>query len=226
MVSSNILTRVFQIKVGETTATAFSIEVEDRQYLITARHVINASAPNPPLLVYRDGSWQDIPYVRLEVEPPRVDIAVLALSSQISDTLPIQLGFENTFLLQEVFFCGYPFGLSMEGRTLNSGYPLPFVKHGIVAAFEFNGSDRCFFIDAINNPGFSGGPVVRSGNSDKPSIIGVVSGYRTTQEPVLHNGIPTPMVVGMNTGLMVAFPLTAALKAIHRNPIGSRITKS
>lgn len=225
MVSSNILTRVFQIKIGAATATAFSIEVEDRQYLITARHVVDASAPNTQLQVYRDASWQDIPYVRLEVEPPRVDIAVLALFSQISDTLPIELGFENTFLSEEVFFCGYPFGLSIEGKALNSGYPLPFVKRGIVAAFEFNGPDRCFFIDAINNPGFSGGPVVRSNSPNKPCIIGVVSGYRATQEPVLHNGVPTAMVVGMNTGLMVAYPLTAALEAIYRNPVGSNITK-
>ena len=43
MVPQNVLTRVFNLRMGSQTATGFTIEVDNRQYLVTARHVINAS---------------------------------------------------------------------------------------------------------------------------------------------------------------------------------------
>jgi hypothetical protein len=44
LVPANILQRIFAIRVGEEQATAFTIEVDRKQYLITARHVIAATS--------------------------------------------------------------------------------------------------------------------------------------------------------------------------------------
>ena len=60
--------------------------------------------------------------------------------------------------------------------TLNKGYPIPLVKHGIISFV--GSSSEVFLIDAINNPGFSGSPVISVDNQQNPTIIGVASGYK------------------------------------------------
>ena len=40
MVTSNVIQRTFHIRYGSTTGTAFAIDRNKRQYLITARHVV------------------------------------------------------------------------------------------------------------------------------------------------------------------------------------------
>ena len=43
IVNANILTRVLHLKIGEMTGTAFTVEVDGRQYLITAKHLTGES---------------------------------------------------------------------------------------------------------------------------------------------------------------------------------------
>ena len=55
MVPSNILTRVFSLKVGDERASGFTIEVDGKQYLITARHALESLPAAKRLEVFRDG---------------------------------------------------------------------------------------------------------------------------------------------------------------------------
>lgn len=150
---------------------------------------------------------------------------MLALDQQLSGLMPIQIGTKSSFFLsQDVYFVGFPYGLSIEGQTLNNGFPLPLVKHGIVASVSGGKSGEPFLVDGINNPGFSGGPVVISlGGSNLPTIIGVVSAYKAAQEPVYKGSDKTDMNIQANTGLLVAFSIDYALDAIAKNPIGFRV---
>ena len=53
------------------------------------------------------------------------------------------------------------------------------------------------------------------------NIIGVVSGYRASVEAVFQQGQRTAdLSVQSNTGLLVAFEIDYAIKAIQKNPIG------
>jgi len=220
MVPSNVLQRVFNLRMGAVSGTGFTIEVDNREYLITAKHVIGSSAPSGTIEIFHDNKWVSGPYRLIQVEPEAVDIAVLALDQQLGAVLPVTLGMKGAFLSETVFFVGFPYGLSIEGGVVNSGYPLPLVKHGIIAAF-FNQEGRPFIIDVINNPGFSGGPVVIAQNPQNPNIIGVVSGYRASVEPVFQQGQKNPdLSVQTNTGLLIAFEIDYAVKAIQKNPIG------
>jgi S1-C subfamily serine protease len=150
MVPSNVLTRVFFLRLGQDTATGFTIEVDRRQYLITARHVTAATPSASEIEVYHNNAWAKVPFSPIAVEPQSVDIAVLALSQQISELLPIRLGLnKDYFLSQEVFFVGFPYGLTVNGHQLNRGFPLPFVKHGIIAATA-GGEGEPFMVDGIN----------------------------------------------------------------------------
>ena len=107
----------------------------------------------------------------------------------------------------------------MDGGALNAGLPIPLVKHGIIAALD-NAMGE-FFVDAINNQGFSGGPVVRCEDPKSPTIIGVVSGYIWANEPVYKKNAKTDdLSVHVNTGLLRAFKIELAIAAIKKNPIG------
>ena len=224
MVPSNILQRVFNVKIGTSSGTAFTIEVEGRQYLVTAKHVIAASPASTAIEVFRNNKWIKMPYRLINVEPKTVDIAVLAVDRKLSPLLPIQTGIKGAYLSQQVFFAGFPFGLSIDGRRLNSGFPLPLVKHGIISSFENNRGEP-FIVDAISNPGFSGGPVVIAENRTNPTIIGVVSGYRFDEERVYYLGKEVKdLSVRPNTGLLIAFSIDYAIDAIKRNPIGFRVS--
>ena len=132
-------------------------------------------------------------------------------------TLDVDLaGAKNFYLSQAVFFVGFPYGLSIHGRDLNRGFPIPLVKHGIIAAIP-NGRGDPFLVDGINNPGFSGGPVVRVDDPKRPAIIGVVSAYRASQEAVYRGQTKTELTTQVNTGLLVAFALDYALEAIDKD---------
>jgi hypothetical protein len=217
MVPSNILLRVFHLRVGSQVATGFTIEVDERQYLITAKHVVTNSATPGNIDIFHDTGWiPNVPYRAVIVEPNVVDIAVLALNQQISVLLPITLGIKGAFLSQKVFFIGFPFSLSINGRAVNNGFPLPLVKHGIISAIAV-GDGEPFLVDGINNPGFSGGPVVIANNPESPRIIGVISGYRTEQQPVSYEGQEVAALSARsNTGLLVAFEIEYALRAIEK----------
>jgi S1-C subfamily serine protease len=223
MVPSNILTRVFSLRIGSQQGTCFTIEVDGRQYLITARHMVSKA---PAVIeILRNEEWVKLPFHLISVEPDKVDIAVLALDKQLSSLLPIQLGIKGSFLSQEVFFVGFPYGLSIDGKLLNSGFPLPLVKHGIISAFE-NSPGEPFLVDGINNPGFSGSPVLIAGLPSNPTVIGVVSGYRFEEQAVFKQNQKTGLNVQANTGLLIAYSIDYALDAIRKNPIGYRIQPS
>jgi hypothetical protein len=175
------------------------------------------------LEVFRNGSWAQVPFRSLSVEPPDVDIAVLALDRQLSAVLPVQVGIKDTALSQGVYFIGFPYGLLINDHAVNNGFPIPLVKHGIVAALHTARRGDPFLVDGINNVGFSGGPVVRDDRASIPTIVGVVSGYRAAQEAVYRQGSKTDLTVQVNTGLLVAFPIDYAIEAIKKEPVGHRL---
>jgi hypothetical protein len=117
-----------------------------------------------------------------------------------------------------VYFLGFPYGLKEDVTAdINNDFPLPFVKRGIIASFQFFGSPdlATFYIDGHNNPGFSGGPVVALKPTRQAVVIGVVSGYSARSEPVLQrDGKPTSLFWEYNTGLVLAYPIQHALRLI------------
>lgn len=60
MVPQNILSRAFSIRTGPERGTAFTIEVDGRQYLITARHVAEHLASSRKLEIFQDSKWKEI----------------------------------------------------------------------------------------------------------------------------------------------------------------------
>jgi hypothetical protein len=84
-VLSNALVRVFYIKVGQQTGTAFTIEQNGRQYLVTAKHVVSSLPPKGAhIQIFQMADWHDLTVNILYCKSKDVDIAVLEIPNDIS----------------------------------------------------------------------------------------------------------------------------------------------
>jgi S1-C subfamily serine protease len=208
VVPSNILQRTFHISHNGATGTGFTIDVEGRQYLVTAKHVVDGLTSESSIGVMRNGTWQDVGFSDIWHSPTGADIALLSLNNQLSPSHQIIVIGDSAsyFLSQQIFFLGFPYGLHMEAGIINNGYPVPFVKTGIVSSFSsVSGGSQLIYCDGHNNPGFSGGPIVTVSAQQQVTVIGVVSAYRYNEDPVLLNGADTGLTYRANTGLVIGY---------------------
>jgi hypothetical protein len=192
---------VFQIKVSGYTGTAFTMAVDGRQYLITAKHMVaklkNDGSPESIEMLVGDYynknniEWKTEPVRIFACEDP-IDIAVIVTeefygrtkSRDLSDAIYGELSFEahpdGHPLGQEAYFMGFPFGAA---PTKGPGGPLPFSKRAALSLNYWNGKADTMYFDGYNNHGFSGAPVLFKDPLDtRPNrshyfVGGVVSGF-------------------------------------------------
>ena len=219
-VSANILSRVFQIRYGALSGSSFTIEIDKRQYLVTAGHVVAGVSDGDSISLMRDGHWVSHTVKTIPVDPPQADIAVLVLPSVLPQTFTVQVASESLALGEEAYFLGFPFGITFPGAPQASGFPLPFVKHGICSAFGTLKGVDYIYLDGYENPGFSGGPIVRA-NPRGITIVGAIAGFRTSDEPVLKDGKESDLKYRANTGIVLGIGISHALRAISKRPIGA-----
>ena len=60
MIPSNVIHRVFKIRYGDSAGTAFTIEVEGREYLVTAKHLAQPLVGNGVINVFSNGDWSEL----------------------------------------------------------------------------------------------------------------------------------------------------------------------
>ena len=84
-----------------------------------------------------------------------------------------------------------------------------------------------WILDGINNPGFSGGPVI-VGTGDSLKFAAVISGYYLEPTEVIRGGgsqlapdVPNDLV-NVNSGFILAFDIAHAVDVIKKNPIGPK----
>lgn len=215
-VPAGIITRVVYLKNGTLTGTGFLIDYKGKEYLVTARHVVEGlSAHNPKLQFYRSADWHDLASDIVLPKNEKVDIAVLDIHSKPSLPLDlkVELTGESPTLGGQVYFLGYPFGLH---SLQNSGEYLPLVKAGVFSGLDNSDStELLYYIDGFNNPGFSGGPCVYIDNSTHVwRIFGVIQGYKPDSIKTKIRGKDVDTGLLSNSGILLAYPIDEALKAI------------
>ena len=186
-VSGNVYDRTVLLKTIVGTGTAFAIDIDNRQYLVTARHMVTGLGDHHQVSVLRENQWKSLEVTIFRCKDP-IDIAVLVPNQLLThaDALPVSYP-SKLYFGQELFFVGFPFGWSMQFPNLFSG-PVAIVKRGVFSATIKQDGAKLMLIDGYNNFGFSGGPIVYH-ELGKPgydlSVTAVVSGFQPELRPVV-----------------------------------------
>ena len=234
MITSNVIHRTFNIRCGKATGTAFAIDQDNRQYLITARHVVQDFTPGSTIAILHERQWKTLSVEVVGIGADSIDVEVLACPFRLAPAHSLVASNAGLTYGQPVYFLGFPFGWNSGMENLNRELPVPFVKAGVVSAM-ITGDASHIYIDAHGNGGFSGGPVVfvPSGRpSNEFRVAGVVANAPLPLiEPVVDkSGRPLVDADGnpiayfpQNQGLVVAYDIRHATDLIDANPVGLQL---
>jgi hypothetical protein len=217
----------------DTSATAcFRVKKSNAYYIVTAKHAFKRKVKSGDTVSCKikiEGKIFDIRRRVYFHSNPAIDVAVMPVNIVNTSKEPIEdlpLMYNGAALGQECYFLGYP--LNQLGTKLES-QTIPFVKKGYVSAFYKEKDFEMILLDAHNNPGFSGGPVISySDDKDKlrsQYILGVVSGYYWQGNPhTFENLSPIRYLVKgtvrENSGILIAYPSDYITEII--NSIGNK----
>ena len=222
MVTANVIHRTLHIGRADSQGTAFTVDHGGKQYLVTARHVVEGIASGERISVAHQEQQKLIEINVVGVGEGAVDVAVLACQQQLSPMHPLEPTTAGLVYGQQAYFLGFPFGWDAGGEHINHGLPLPFVKAGVISAWT-NGTVKRIYIDSHVNEGFSGGPVVFSPPGDQKvlRVAGVVVGYPKRFQPVVdEHGNTVALAAQENPGLVLAIDISHVVALIDANPIG------
>ena len=235
MINLNVIARVFQIKWRNSLGTAFAIDHHNKQYLITARHVVKGIAQTDNIEIYHEDHWKHMKVCLVGSGKGSIDVTVLSCSVRLAPPLALVASAEGISHGQPLYFLGFPFGWRWETKVITDHkFPTPFVKAGILSGASDDLS--LLVIDGHGNKGFSGGPVVFQPDgplSNELRVAGVVSSLPTTPlNPVVNqkgciitNEDNVPLgYVQENPGFVVAVNINHAIELINANPIGFPLT--
>ena len=236
-----VFSRVLMMQVGNNLGTSFTIDVNQQQYLITAKHLVTALNSEDTVQFRQGGHWVPVKVKVFRCDEP-IDIAVLVPPTQMTENFPLEPTIDGVQFGQDMFFLGFPYGI-FSTYGLN---PIPFIKKAILSALNNETGVGTIFLDGHNNPGFSGGPIVFRDLSRRDEIYkvaGVVGGFRFDITPVvtleeikqeqvkpedraqarlvereghLFRLNDTEMQVRFNTGIVHGYSITHAIDLIHK----------
>jgi S1-C subfamily serine protease len=131
-ITANVYQRVLRLSVPDGgTGTAFTLDYEGVQYLLTAEHVVAAQPHAVSMTLEAQGLTRDLTLSRLAGVSSGADIAVFRLDSPITQQLPVTPSFDQIVYTQDVYFLGFPYGMGLQRANIQL---LPFVKKGILSA--------------------------------------------------------------------------------------------
>jgi hypothetical protein len=189
--------RVLMIQTANGQGTGFTLDVDGKQYLVTAKHMVNGLQPEDTIQVRKydaSGHLKWVPFkMRIFTCPEPVDIAVIVPREQLTISGSME-AVEGTPFGTDVNFVGFPFGMSMEftGATSEIALtsPIGYVRKALLSAAKNTKNGEAtstqLILDGYNLGGFSGSPVVyRPNDSGDPKVIAVISGFVPDYGPVL-----------------------------------------
>jgi hypothetical protein len=174
---------------NEGTATAFTYDVDGREYLITAKHVVQGLRDDDKIDIFIHNDWRPIRVKIFRCDDP-IDIAVLIPPYQLTVNFPLTN--EGSFQFgQDAYFIGFPYGMRNSLLGMNGPYPLALIKRGTISTLvpiDVGKKASMILLDGYNNPGFSGGPIVFRDFHESGfvlRVVGVVHGFYPEVVPTM-----------------------------------------
>lgn len=170
------------------------IDVDTRQFFVTAKHLFQAEDPPHSLRAPRQldmhvkGRWVTYPVCKFGWRTD-LDMAVIEFDWKVSMP-PIELGTSDTWLGQDLVILGFPNGLFCDGPDDT----LPIAGRAILSRIA---QDSIMLIQCAAFHGFSGGPVVDMTDLSAPKVIGIISQYYAGPTPMKYaqgHDVPTGFV--------------------------------
>ena len=204
---ADILVNTFLIKTSSGQLTAFLVEYKSEEYLVTARHGFkNSNNSSVSLMLLYDTTFIILKGKLFLHTDSTIDIAIIKLNQKIQKMKPLEIA-ESITIGQECMFLGFPYGYFYSKLPKTELPTLPFVKKAIVSAL----ANKITFLDGINNPGFSGGPVVIFDNiTHKVKIYGVISGYYPEYNQIKDSANKKIKSLNyyFNSGIIFCYPIS------------------
>ena len=188
MLTFNVYDRVFNVKWNGGRGTAFTSDVDGKQYLISARHVFKGIKDTDQIEILLESEWKKVSVVLVGRSSGNADVIVLAPSHPIGANHPLPLAKGGITLSQDVYFVGYPYGKHSAAIASDGKLHLPLVKKACLSGFHESPNGRLWLLDGFNNSGFSGGPVIVVDQPGNEAVFGIISGYRLSEESVYNKG--------------------------------------
>lgn len=223
MISANVIQRTLHIKYKGCTGTSFVIDIDNKQYFVTAKHVIKDLKRTEMIEVFFQSAWQKVE-ASLVGHSSHSDISVISIPSLRNNSDIVDADSRNILYGQDIYFLGFPYGLQSDVGALNSHLPMPLVKKGIVSNFLFETPRKILLLDGHNNPGFSGGPVIyRNVYDNSLKVAAIISGFRYEIINAEHQNSEIDIQIKTNTGIIISYGIEAAVELIKVNPIGLQL---
>jgi hypothetical protein len=216
--------RVVQV-CGVTMGSAFYVDIDDKQYLISAMHLVGDDPSK--LKIKSNNKWVAFPCVVL-AKDDAADVAILrAPISFKSRGIPVALSSEDLIWGQPVWFLGFPFGDGHISTLHADGLlPMPYVKWAFLSSFGNGIKPSGLVLDGHNNVGFSGGPVGFMPREGEQKFCGMIIGYKEEIEFVekfAGEKIEDRLIYKSNTGLIHAVDAWKLKELIASNPDGAPV---
>ena len=190
IIPESILRRTFQCSLGNLQGTCFTVDYNDQQYIVTARHNVEGIADSATIQIMHRQGWRDYSVDLVGHREDDIDISVLAANQKLPAMSPVRLTTTGMILGQDVHLLGFPYQL---GSELGE-FPLPLIKKGVFSGYV----EGIHLLDGYVTSGFSGGPVVFFPGEDQDkdcSVCAVISGYRRETLAVFDGNERSPSVL-------------------------------
>lgn len=210
MISPEIIARVLHLKYGNTTATGFTVEKDNVQYVVTVKHLLNSKTPPKTLTIQikQKGSFRDFEVNAYYHKNPDIDLVILKpkSNSYITSKYNLSLRISGIVLSQDAYFMGYPYHMEMYIPGSRYTEHCPLIKKACLSGIINEKNIQYIVLDCHNNLGFSGGPVcVKIPGMSYYSICGVMRSYVCNESSVLSSsGKDTGYFIKENSGIAFA----------------------
>lgn len=98
------------------TGTIFTSEIDKKQYIITAKHLVKDITNSSIAEIYYEKQWKEINLSLVGHSPADIDISVLATDIQLTPPkLPCEPSTKEISFGQDVYFLEFPYDIIPDG---------------------------------------------------------------------------------------------------------------